>query len=85
MELISKPHKIDGFRFELGGVKPPKWFVRAHEENRVQVTITKSNQYITIYSSPGNMERADVGDWICMNSAGKIFKITHEERMEAYE
>lgn len=86
MKLISKPHEIQGFRIERG-VIPPVWFREAYKEGRVAVYIDdfKGRCDVNIYTCQNSHERAVLGDWVCLNSAGKIFKISHEERLDAYE
>lgn len=87
MKLISKQHEVEGFRFEGAETKAPKWFIQAIEEGRAQVRIDEPKKIyeIHIYTNKESFEKAKLGDWICRNSAGKIFKITHEERLDAYE
>jgi hypothetical protein len=87
MQLISKQHEVDGFRFDGVDIKPPKWFRKALEINRIQLRIDppKDKYEIHIYTDKNSFEKALLGDWVCQNSSGKIFKITHAERIEAYE
>lgn len=86
MKLISKPHEIEGFRVQRG-VKPPAWFLDAYKEGRISIHIDdfKGEYHVNIYTCPASHEKARLGDWVCLNSSGKIFKITHEERLDAYE
>lgn len=82
----SKPHKIKAFHFSSTKVKAPDWLVEARNEGKVQVTLhDRYGMYITIYNQAGDSEKARLGDWVCMNSAGKLYAISGEEFEEAYE
>ncbi len=79
MKLQSIPHTIDAFRFEGTDTKPPKWFIEAVTDNQASVTFYGDDKYISIYRDDHSYARAFVGEWICLNEQGTIFKLTNDE------
>lgn len=82
---VSKPHQIQAFRFNDATMKAPKWFLKAIETKHASVTLNGDKRYVTLYSRAGNIERAQWGDWVCINSSGKLFTISDEDFQEAYD
>lgn len=84
MLYYSKPHTVQAFRFNPKNKDFPDWFMELLQIGRAQVTINTKDAYICLYSSLGNIEKAYAGDWICLNTAKKVFKITEAEFKESF-
>lgn len=75
----SKPHTIRAFCFKGCDTKWQQWFLDAAINNRVSVTVSDKEAYITIYYEDGGIRKAEPGHWVCTNASGTIFPMTHEE------
>lgn len=79
MILQSKPHTIEGFKFDPEKIRDaPKWFHHAYEIGKLIVTINQKTQCILIHNKRGEL-RAHAGDWVCINDAGTLFVLSDEE------
>ena len=84
MQYKSKPHEIRAFQFTDCNLKPPSWFVDAVHAGKASVTLHFDKPYITLYNNKTDMERAYIGQWICMNNKDKLYRISDDEFREAY-
>jgi len=80
----SRPHDISAFRFEGEKTKAPEWFYLASEVNKVRVVLNDRERAIYIENQPGDVVKAYLGQWICMDDKGIIFPLPPSEFVRRY-
>ncbi len=86
MNYRSKPYTITAFKFNIPFVQHEiKWYWELVKTGKVATTYNGQDSYITVYSNNGNIEKAYVGDWVCLNDQGKLFVIDGETFEKCYE
>lgn len=84
-EYKSKPHIIEAFQFNKDEkIIPPKWFRDAYEKGQVQITMSERDGYYIVVYGEGQMEKAQLGHWICHHN-GKIYVLNDKKFRESYE
>lgn len=85
MKYIPRASPVSAFRF--GKHIPPKWYMNLINQGKAFATIDNSDKTnplkLEIQLPSGNVT-AVPGDWILLNSEGKISVLSHDEFTRIY-
>lgn len=85
MKYIPRATPVSAFRF--GKHIPPKWYMNIINQGKAFATIDnsdKTNPLKLEIQLPSGSVTAAPGDWILLNSEGKISVFSHDEFVRTY-
>lgn len=81
----SRPHKIRAFQFLGDKTEYPEWVETFYHKGYISRTKNFNNEYITLYDLNGDVKKAHIGDWVCLNDQGTLFRLSDKEFVDSFE
>lgn len=82
----SKPHTVKAFQFNVPFVEHEvDWYWEQVKKGKASTTYNRDGSYISVYSKKGQIERAYIGDWVCLSKQDKLYVIDDKTFKECYE